>query len=45
MSWFKTEENKPTEKRNTRTFANVKVSETAFSAGTFDMPAGAKEFE
>ena len=37
LTWYKTENNKPTEKRNTRNFANVKISETAFPAGTLDM--------
>ncbi len=41
LTWYKTEDNKPTEVRNARNFVNVKVSETAFPVGTFDVPEGA----
>jgi|GEM_PF-4425140 len=42
LSWYKTENNLPTELRNTRKFAGVKVSKEAASEGTFEMPEGAK---
>ena len=45
LTWYKTENNLPTEERNTRIFVNVNVSEIAFPEGTFDMPAGAKLVE
>jgi len=45
LTWYKTEDNKPTEVRNTREFVGVKVSENASAVGTFNVPAGAKIVE
>ena len=45
LSWYKTEEGKITELRNTRNFTNVAVSSEAFPKGTLQMPEGAKEVE
>lgn len=42
LSWYKTENNLPTELRNTREFAGIKVAKQASPAGTFKMPEGAK---
>ena len=42
LSWYKTEEGKITELRNTRYFANVKVSEEAFPLNTLARPKEAK---
>ncbi|MFK8057735.1 MAG: hypothetical protein AB8F78_16530, partial [Saprospiraceae bacterium] len=41
LSWYKTEEGKITELRNTREFINVSVSEDAFPEATLQMPEGA----
>lgn len=43
MTWFKSEDGKVTEARNTREFQNVQISETAFPAGTFDMPSDGRK--
>ena len=43
MTWFKSEDGKVIEARNTREFQNVQISETAFPAGTFDMPADGRK--
>lgn len=45
LSWYKSEEGKITELRNTRNFTNVAVSSEAFPKGTLQMPEGAKEVE
>lgn len=45
MSWYKSEEGKITEMRNTRKFANISVSDQAFTSDKLAMPAGAKVVE
>jgi len=45
LSWYKTEEGKITELRNTRNFENIMISENDFPEGTLAMPEGAKIFE
>lgn len=45
LSWYKTEEGKITELRNTRNFENVMVSEKQLPESILTMPAGAKVFE
>ena len=45
LTWFKVEEGKLIEPRNTRQFANIKVSETALADAVFAKPAGAKIVE
>ena len=42
LSWYKTENNLPTELRNTRNFTGIKVVKEAASEKTFKMPEGAK---
>ncbi len=42
LSWFKTENNLPTELRSTREFAGINVASQASAEGTFKMPEGAK---
>lgn len=45
LNWFKVEEGKLIEPRNTRQFANIKVSETALGDDVFAKPATAKIVE
>jgi len=45
LSWYKSEEGKITELRNTREFANIMVSEKAFPTDKLAMPEGAKVVE
>lgn len=45
LNWYKTENNLPTELRNTREFAGIKVAAEASPMGTFKMPEGAKVVE
>jgi len=45
LSWYKTEEGKITELRNTREFAKITVSEKPFPADKLAMPEGAKIVE
>jgi len=45
LSWYKSEEGKITELRNTRKFANITVSENPFPADKLAMPVGAKVVE
>jgi len=42
LTWFKVEDGKLIEPRNTRNFVNVRVSEDAFDDTTFEVPDGAK---
>jgi len=42
LTWYKTEEGKLLEPRNTRTFTNIKVSKTGFKDDKFAKTAGAK---
>ncbi len=44
LSWYKSEEGKITELRNTREFTNIHVSETPFADSKFAMPEGAKVY-
>lgn len=45
LSWYKSEEGKITELRNTREFANISVTEQAFPTEKLAMPRGAKIVE
>lgn len=42
LTWYKAENNLPTEVRSTRDFDGIVVSVNEFSSGTFDMPEGAE---
>jgi len=45
LSWYKSEEGKITELRNTREFTNVQISDKQFESEKLAMPAGAKIVE
>ena len=42
LTWYKSENNKPTEKRNAITFTNIKLLKEKLNATLFEMPKGAK---
>ncbi|KJD33288.1 hypothetical protein PW52_14695 [Tamlana sedimentorum] len=45
ISWYKVEDNKPTELRKTLTFNNTKVDEAKLDASVFEAPEGSKIIE
>ncbi len=45
LSWYKVEDNQPTEKRNDRVFSKVTMTETQLADSVFAMPEGAKAVE